>query len=133
MDCLFCKIVSGAIPHLSVYEDSAVIAFLDIHPCTKGHTVVIPKQHFATLEEMDEASYLAVMRGVKAVAEKINKVLAPDAMNIGLNNGPASGQAVPHTHWHILPRFEGDGGGSMHSIIRSKDAGDVKEVARLFV
>jgi histidine triad (HIT) family protein len=133
MDCLFCKIVSGAIPHLAVYEDSAVIAFLDIHPCTKGHTVVIPKQHFATLEEMDEASYLAVMRGVKSAAEKINKVLAPEAMNIGLNNGPAAGQAVPHTHWHILPRFEGDGGGSMHSIIRSKDTGDVKEVARLFV
>ncbi len=133
MDCLFCKIIGGAIPNYTVYEDSAVLAFLDIHPCSKGHTVVIPKQHFATLETMDETSYQALMRGLRVAAEKVNTILKPDAMNIGINNGPVSGQAVPHAHWHIIPRYEGDGGGSMHSIIRSKDTGDVSEVARLFV
>lgn len=133
MDCLFCKIIAGDIPNHTVYEDSAVVAFLDIHPCSKGHTVVISKQHFATLETMDETSYQALMRGVRVVAEKINTALQPSAMNIGINNGSAAGQTVPHAHWHIIPRYEGDGGGSMHSIIRSADAGDVAEVARLFV
>lgn len=132
MDCLFCKIIAGGIPNHTVYEDSAVLAFLDIHPCSKGHTVVIPKQHFETLEAMDEASYQALMRGLRVATEKINAVLKPAAMNIGINNGPASGQAVPHAHWHIIPRYEGDGGGSMHSIIRSKDVEDVQTVAGLF-
>lgn len=134
MDCLFCKIVSGAIPSSGiVYEDVAVLAFLDIHPCAKGHTVVIPKQHFGRLEDMDEASYQALARGVRMAMDKINTALKPDAMNVGINNGPASGQAVPHAHWHLIPRYEGDGGGSMHSIIRSKEAGDVAAVAQLFV
>lgn len=133
MDCLFCKIIAGGIPNYTVYEDSAVLAFLDIHPCSKGHTVVIPKQHFATLESMDETSYQALMRGVRVAAEKVAAVLKPDAMNIGINNGPVSGQAVPHAHWHIIPRYEGDGGGSMHSIVRSKEPADVAGVAGLFV
>ena len=70
--------------------------------------------------------------GLRAAAGRVEARLKPDGMNIAINNGSAAGQAVPHVHWHIIPRFEGDGGGSAHSIIRSKDTGEVSEVAKLF-
>ncbi len=119
-------------PNFTVYEDDNVLAFLDIFPCSKGHTVVIPKRHYATIWEMDAEAWQRVMAGLRAAAEKVQTRLKPAGMNIGINNGPVAGQAVPHVHWHIIPRYEGDGGGSMHSIV--KQAGDMtpKEVAGLF-
>ena len=133
MDCLFCKIISGTIPCYKVYEDESVLAFLDIHPCSKGHTVVIPKEHVETIEEMNTETFQRIAGGVKAVAERVKAQLKPDAMNIGINNGKAAGQAVPHVHWHIIPRYVRDGGGSMHSIVRSKEQINVEEVAKLFI
>lgn len=132
MDCLFCKIVAGEIPNYTVYQDENVLAFLDIHPCSKGHTVVIPKKHFGVLQEMDAETFSGLMQGLRAAQEKVQEKINPDGMNIAINNGPAAGQAIPHVHWHILPRWENDGGGSAHSIVRSKDTGDIKETAKLF-
>lgn len=131
-DCLFCKIINKEIPNYTVYENENVLAFLDIHPCSKGHTVVIPKKHFVTLGDMNEEESDLLMRGLRSVAEQIKTKLKPDGMNIGINNGKAAGQAVGHIHWHIIPRWQGDGGGSMHSIIRKSDLEDVKEIAKLF-
>ena len=133
MDCLFCKIVSKEIPNYTVYEDENVLAFLDIHPCAKGHTVVVPKKHFADLSEMSAVDWQAMSGGLANVFSKIQKVLSPDGVNLGINNGKAAGQAVGHAHWHLIPRWNGDGGGSMHSIIRSGDGINVQEVAKLFV
>lgn len=132
MDCLFCKIVAGQIPNYTVWEDDSVLAFLDIHPCSKGHTVVIPKKHFGTIEEMNDIDWQKTMAGLRGAMIKVGEVLQPHGMNVGINNGKAAGQAVGHVHWHIIPRYEGDGGGSMHSIVRSKDTGDVADVAKLF-
>ncbi len=132
MDCLFCKIVKGEIPNYTVYEDDNVLAFLDIHPCSKGHTVVIPKQHFSHISEMDPAVWSTTMAGLKKAVLKVYEVLGPPGVNIGINDQPAAGQAVGHVHWHIIPRYNGDGGGSMHSIVRSKDSGEVAEIAKLF-
>ena len=132
MDCIFCKIIAGEIPNYTVYQDDNVLAFLDIHPCSKGHTVVIPKKHFANLWDMSTETFDLMAAGLRAAAGRVQARLKPDGMNIGLNNGRAAGQAVGHVHWHIIPRWEGDGGGSMHSIVKSKDMGDIKEVARLF-
>lgn len=132
MDCLFCKIVAGDIPNYTVYEDDNVLAFLDIHPCTKGHTVVVLKQHFSTVSAMGATDWGTLMAGVKASAERVRAVLNPDAVNITINDGEAAGQSVPHTHWHILPRWQGDGGGSAHSIVKSKEPVDVGAVASLF-
>ncbi|OGH70619.1 MAG: hypothetical protein A2754_03225 [Candidatus Magasanikbacteria bacterium RIFCSPHIGHO2_01_FULL_47_8] len=132
MDCLFCKIIRGEIPNYTVYQDDAVLAFLDIHPCSKGHTVVIPKNHFGSLGEMNAEEWQRLLRGVKEAMKKIDEVLVPDGMNVGINERPAAGQAVGHAHWHIIPRWEGDGGGSMHSIVRGKESVDVKGVAELF-
>ena len=132
-DCLFCKIVSGEIPNYTVYEDENVLAFLDIHPCSKGHTVVVPKKHFADLSEMSVGDWQDVSRGLASVFAKVQEVLNPDGINLGINNGKAAGQAVPHTHWHLIPRWHGDGGASMHGIVRNGEGVDVKEIAKLFI
>ena len=133
MDCLFCKIVFKEIPNYTVYEDENVLAFLDIHPCAKGHTVVVPKKHFADLSEMSAVDWQDMSGGLANVFSKIQKVLNPDGMNLGINNGQAAGQAVPHVHWHLIPRWNGDGGGSMHSIVKNGAEIKVQEIAKLFI
>ncbi len=132
MDCIFCKIIAKEIPSHLVYEDDFVVAFLDKFPCAKGHTVVIPKQHFASLWEMNSEDSTRMGAALWTVAGRVQTKLKPDGMNIGLNNGKAAGQAVPHLHWHILPRYEGDGGGSIHSIVKNPGETEVKELAKLF-
>lgn len=131
MDCLFCKIAAGEIPNYTVYEDADVLAFLDIHPCSKGHAVVIPKKHFATVAEIDEAGWQKLNAGLLKSVKKVEEVIKPDGLNIGLNDRPTAGQAIAHLHWHIIPRFINDGGGSMHSIVLSEGI-NVKTVAELF-
>lgn len=131
-DCLFCKIVSGEIPCYKIYEDDVSLAFLDIHPCSKGHAVVIPKKHFVNVVDIDVDSWKDLAVGLKSAAMRVETVVKPDGMNIGLNNNPVAGQAVPHLHWHIIPRYYNDGGGSMHSIVRMSDAGDVASLANNF-
>jgi histidine triad (HIT) family protein len=131
-DCIFCKIGAGSIPSYKVYEDESVLSFLDIHPCSTGHTVIIPKKHFGEIGEVDAANWDAVMKAVKKTVEIVDKILKPAGMNVGINNRRAAGQAVPHLHWHIIPRYEKDGGGSMHSIVRSEKIEDVSEIAKKF-
>ena len=130
-DCLFCKIVKREIPNYTVYEDENVLAFLDIHPCANGHTIVVSKKHFADILEMDQESFILMAAGLRAAAALVQAKLKPDGLNIGINNGSAAGQAVAHAHWHIIPRWQGDGGGSMHSIIRQITE-DPKDIAKLF-
>jgi histidine triad (HIT) family protein len=132
MDCLFCKIIRKEIPNYTVYEDENVLAFLDIFPCSKGHAVVIPKQHYGNLSEMSAGSFQSLAEGLRVVVERVQMILQPDGMNIGINNGKVAGQAVPHVHWHIIPRYIGDGGGSMHSIVKNPGETMVSEVAELF-
>ena len=132
MDCLFCKIIVGEIPNYTVYEDEHTLAFLDIHPCAKGHTVIVTKKHFADLSEMSASDWQDTSNGLAGVFSRVREVLNPDGVNLGINNGKAAGQAVGHMHWHLIPRWQGDGGGSMHSIIRAGEGIDVKEAAKLF-
>ena len=131
-DCLFCKIVSGKIPCYKVYEDATVFAFLDIHPHAKGHAVVIPKIHAVTIFDLEEKQMQPLMLAVKKTMGLLQKKLQPDGFNVGWNSGAAGGQVVPHLHIHILPRYNGDGGGSIHSIIKNPREKDVEEVAKLF-
>jgi histidine triad (HIT) family protein len=132
-DCLFCKIINKEIPNYTVYEDENTLAFLDIHPCAKGHTVVIPKKHFADLSEMSVGDWQEMNRGLAGALSRVKEVLNPDGVNLGINNGKAAGQAVPHMHWHLIPRWHGDGGGSMHSIVRSVEKIEIGEVVKLFI
>ncbi|PIN74356.1 HIT family hydrolase [Candidatus Woesearchaeota archaeon CG10_big_fil_rev_8_21_14_0_10_45_16] len=129
-DCIFCRIGRKEIPCHIIYEDDDTMAFLDIKPHAKGHTVVIPKKHGETVFDIDDKTYMAVMKAVKKTMEKIQKVLDPDGFNAGWNHNTAGGQVVPHLHVHIFPRYNDDNGGSMHSIVNAPV--DVEEVAEMF-
>ena len=132
-DCIFCKIIAGEIPNYTVYEDNFVLAFLDIFPHAKGHTVVIPKKHFGSLADMSVEEYQKMNKGIFQAVARVREILKPEGFNIGINDGPVAGQVVPHVHWHIFPRWAGDGGGSLHSIIKKPEkAIDVAELAKLF-
>jgi histidine triad (HIT) family protein len=104
-ECIFCKIVKGEIPSQKVYEDDKTIAFLDINPLSRGHTLVMPKQHFETLTDLpdDLASLLAVR--LKHLASAISKTTGASGFNIIQNNRQVAGQLIPHVHFHIIPRF----------------------------
>ncbi|WP_319507692.1 HIT family protein [uncultured Methanolobus sp.] len=117
MDCLFCKIVAGEIPSHKVYEDDFVYAFLDIFPCSEGHTIVLPKKHFGRFTDMEEGDAASLFASVNKVAKTVEKTLGLEGMNIGINNGEIAGQTVPHVHVHIIPRRVGDGEGNMHTIV----------------
>ena len=132
-DCIFCKIIAGAIPCHKIFENEEVLAFLDIHPCSDGHAVVIPKKHFSEIKDVDDSTWQGLMLGLKTSVELVDKVLAPVGMNVGINNRKGAGQAVPHLHWHIIPRYDKDGGGSMHSIVRSENTTDVAEIKKRFL
>ena len=108
MDCIFCKIVAGEIPAHNVYEDDATLAFLDINPASRGHTLVISKEHAPDLLTLSADSARAAITTTQVVARILHKVLQPDGFNIVQNNGPASGQVVMHYHVHIIPRWNGD-------------------------
>ncbi|MCK5290314.1 MAG: HIT family protein, partial [Candidatus Aenigmarchaeota archaeon] len=123
-NCIFCKIAKREIPAKIVYEDDFTIAFLDISPCAEGHTVVIPKQHFEKFTDMEEEDAGNLFASVQKVAKAVEKALNIQASNIGLNNGKAAGQEVPHVHVHIIPRYEGDNGGAIQSIIQTNPKTD---------
>lgn len=130
-DCIFCKIIKKEIPNYTVYEDSVKLAFLDINPCSKGHTVVILKRHAPTVEELRDEEIRDLFAAVKKVADKIKAALKPDGFSIGWNDGPAAGQVVPHLHVHIIPRWSGDGDGNMHSIINNPSKDSLEDLLKL--
>jgi len=109
MDCLFCKLIAGELPSYKVYEDENVFAFLDINPVNPGHTLVIPKKHFSTMEDITVEELAEVMKVVKTVGRAIKQGLELDGYNVNINNGEVAGQIVPHLHFHVIPRKEGDG------------------------
>src|SRR5688500_15875962 len=108
MDCLFCKIVAGEIPSHKVYEDDSCLAFLDIMPASRGHTLVVPRTHASGLEEIAPESLATTVLFAQGVARLLRTILRPDGMNMIQNDGAAAGQSVLHYHLHLVPRWEGD-------------------------
>lgn len=107
-DCLFCKIIAGQVPSHKIYEDEKTYAFLDIGPVSKGHALVVPKEHAADLNSGSEEAAVAAMATVHRIAPIIMKALGAKGYNLGMNHGVAAGQDVFHTHLHIMPRYEGE-------------------------
>ncbi len=103
-DCLFCKITNKEIPSKILFENELVLAFLDISPISKGHTIVIPKNHYSNLEDIPNYELTEVYKEVKNLATKIHKNLKIDGYNILQNNFAAAGQVIKHFHIHIIPR-----------------------------
>jgi histidine triad (HIT) family protein len=108
-DTLFTKIIRGEIPCHKVYEDDRVLAFLDIGPLSLGHTLVIPKEAVATLDELSDESAAAIGRVLPRLCRAVMKATGCTAYNILQNNGMAAHQAVFHVHFHIIPRYSQSG------------------------
>ena len=108
MDCIFCKIIKGEIPSSMVFDDEKVVAFLDINPVHKGHTLVIPKEHYENLIKTPDEIVGEIWKVTKKIGKAVKEAIQADGINFGVNNGKAAGQEVFHTHIHIIPRFEGD-------------------------
>jgi histidine triad (HIT) family protein len=106
--CVFCKIVQGQIPCFKVYEDERVLAFADINPITRGHTLIIPKAHAENLWEIAETDLLAVQRASKRIAAAIRASLKCDGIACLQLNGRAVNQVVMHYHFHLIPRWNTD-------------------------
>jgi histidine triad (HIT) family protein len=108
-DCIFCKIASGQIPVIKIYEDDIIIAFLDIGPVSDGHTLVIPRGHFERAHSCPPEVLGQIWSRLGKIAGAVAEATNADGYNVLCNNGRAAGQVVDHLHFHIIPRKAGDG------------------------
>lgn len=108
-DCIFCRIANGEIPSKTLYEDEDFRVILDLGPATKGHALILPKEHAANLYDLPEETAAAAMRLAKRMAAVLRDKLHCDGLNLVQNNGEAAGQTVPHFHLHLIPRYQNDG------------------------
>jgi diadenosine tetraphosphate (Ap4A) HIT family hydrolase len=104
-NCEFCNIISDTSNATTLIETESYLCFLDKYPVTEGHSLVIPRDHIQYLEQADGAALYEFLE--TAIAE-IRRKYDPDGINVGLNDGPAAGQTIPHLHWHIIPRYKSD-------------------------
>jgi histidine triad (HIT) family protein len=109
-DTIFTKIIAGEIPCFRVYEDAHVLAFLDINPLSKGHTLVIPKEPAVTLDQLSDDSAAAIGRALPRISRAVLQATGALAFNVLQNNGASAHQAVMHVHFHIIPKYA-DGSG----------------------
>src|SRR5690625_913869 len=130
-DCIFCKIVNGEIPSAKVYEDEHVYAFLDISQVTKGHTLVIPKQHARNIYDTTSDIAGELFARVPKISNAIKTAFQPDGLNILVNNEAPADQSVFHLHIHLLPKYEAIEGYSSNWITHPDDytTEDLQEIA----
>lgn len=107
-NCIFCKIAAGEIPSATIYEDDDFRVILDITPASKGHALIIPKEHYANLYELPDELAAKVMGVAKKVITKMTDLLGCDGYNVLQNNGETAGQTVFHYHMHLIPRYQED-------------------------
>ena len=110
-DCIFCKIAAGEIPSRKIYEDKDLIAIMDLSPTSKGHSLIIPKEHYTNIYDIDEEIAGKVMKTAKKLATKMTVALNCDGFNLLQNNGETAGQTMFHFHMHLIPRYENDNAG----------------------
>lgn len=108
-DCIFCKLANGIIPTNSIYEDEDFNVILDAAPATKGHALILPKEHADNLYELPEETAAKVMLLAKKLATHMTEKLGCDGFNLVQNNGTVAGQTVFHFHMHLIPRYKEDG------------------------
>ena len=105
-DCIFCKIAAGEIPSRKIYEDKDLIAIMDLSPTSKGHSLMIPKEHYTNIYDIDEEIAGKVMKTAKKLATKMTVALNCDGFNLLQNNGETAGQTMFHFHMHLIPRYK---------------------------
>ena len=129
-DCIFCKIVEGEIESETIHETENVLSFLDAKPRAPGHSLVIPKKHVQYLHKLNDDILGEVFKAAKKVEQKLKKVLDPDAFTIGINDGEAAGQEIPHLHVNIIPRFRDDGGKPIHAVVNNPPKEEISEIGK---
>ncbi|VGQ47388.1 HIT family protein [Streptococcus pyogenes] len=129
-NCIFCSIIQGDIPSSKVYEDEQVLAFLDISQTTKGHTLVIPKQHVRNLLEMTAETASHLFARIPKIARAIQSATGATAMNIINNNEALAGQTVFHAHVHLVPRYHEEDGISIQYTTHEPDFPVLEKLAR---
>ena len=130
-DCVFCKIVAGQIPCYKVFETEELIAFLDIGPLSAGHTLLLPKKHYAAMNELPGSMAASLGQALPQLAGAVQTISKAEGVNILQNNGRCAGQEVDHVHIHIIPRFDGDGLGFRWKPT-SYDEGQAEEICSRF-
>lgn len=129
MKCLFCSIVKKEVPSDTViHESDAALAVLDLNPLAPGHTMVLPKVHAENILDLPRGQVGPVFQTVRDVTALLKKALAPDGFTIGINHGRDAGQAIDHLHIHIIPRYKGDGGTSIHGIVHNPPKESLQEI-----
>ncbi len=108
MDCIFCKIAQGLIPANKVYEDEAIIAFLDVNPASKGHTLVVTKRHFQDFTQVPKDLLAHAYQVAQLVSQACLTQLGASGVNVLTNIGHSAGQSVLHFHIHVIPRYDND-------------------------
>src|SRR5918998_4187985 len=119
-NCIFCKIVAGDIHARVIIQNEKAMALLDAFPLAAGHTLVIPKSHYAKVQQMSERDAAAVFEIVWKLAGAVETASQVNASTIAIHNGSEAGQEVPHVHVHIVPRRRDDGAGAIHSMFKVK-------------
>jgi len=130
MECIFCKIVDGEIPAVKVLDEERVVAFMDINPSSKGHMLVVPKNHAENIFEIPESDLTALIKAVKRCAKAVKEALNAEGITILQLNGKASDQIVPHLHIHIIPRWKNDGLPISSWEMKPGDMEEIKNIAR---
>lgn len=116
-DCLFCRIARGELGTRFVAENDGAVAFLDLHPRSPGHTIVIPRTHAPSLPELPAEAVAPVFALAREVAQLLGRTFGTKGMSIGINQGAEAEQEVAHLHVHLMPRFAGDGGRAVQSLV----------------
>lgn len=129
-NCIFCKIANGEIPSTTLYEDEDFRVILDLGPATRGHALLLPKEHFANLFELDDTLASKALVVAKKVAAKMKTALGADGFNLVQNNGEPAGQTVFHFHMHLIPRYVDDHAGILWEPGKTTPE-DMAEVKRL--
>ena len=129
MNCIFCKIVKKEIPSKIIMESKNSIAFLDAFPVSRGHTLVIPKNHYEKVQDMEELDSIDLFSTVQNVISKVDKITGSTLLAV--HNGKDSGQEVPHVHVHLIPRKLSDQAGPVHSMFKDRPKLSDKELEEL--
>ena|SRR3989344_2750340 len=125
--CTFCKIVSGELSSNTVYEDEHVFAFIDIRPINLGHTLLVSKDHYENIFDVSDETLVHLGKTLKTLSSAVKAATGAEGINIAMNNERAAGQIINHIHFHIIPRFTGDG--LQHWPGKLYSEGELKEIA----
>lgn len=127
-ECIFCQIIEGEMPSHQIYEDDKVVAFLDVNPVSKGHTLVVPKEHVDDIHEAEHMDYM--WEPLVKVANTVKEEFGAEGVNIAQNNGEKAGQEVFHLHFHVTPIYDGNELDITYNRSELKDGEEIAEELR---